>query len=294
LTVVQIINEIEKTLQSKQHNIKIALATFFSGGNLLIEDIPGVGKTTLAKSFATVLGLRFKRIQFTSDMLPSDIIGVNYFDAKSGEFIFKKGAVFSECLLADEINRATPKTQSALLEAMEEGQISVDGQTYALDEDFFVMATQNPVEEGGTFELPISQLDRFTVSMRLGYPTLEAEKKILLHQEDEIQLQSIDANQIRGLKQKVKAVYVDEKVVDYILQIAAFTRQSGLFEYGISTRAAKQLLSLAKAWAMIEGRDFVIDDDIDVLLPYVILHRVQTKTSDGEVLDAIFKAVRRI
>jgi MoxR-like ATPase len=294
LSIAHIISEIEKTLQSKEHNIKIALATFFSGGNLLIEDIPGVGKTTLAKSFATVLGLRFKRIQFTSDMLPSDIIGVNYFDAKSGEFIFKKGAVFSECLLADEINRATPKTQSALLEAMEEGQVSVDGRTYALDENFFVMATQNPIEEGGTFELPISQLDRFTVSMRLGYPTIEAEKKILLHQEDTIKLQSIDASELEAIKQKVKAVYVDEKAVEYILQIATFTRESGLFEYGISTRAAKQLLSLAKAWALIEGRDFVIDDDIDVLLPYVILHRVKTKKSGGEVIDAIYQAVRRI
>ncbi|MGM0623448.1 MAG: AAA family ATPase, partial [Campylobacterota bacterium] len=277
--------------QSKEHNIKLALATFFSGGNLLIEDIPGVGKTTLAKSFATVLGLGFKRVQFTSDMLPSDIIGVNYFDTKQSEFIFKKGAIFSECMLADEINRATPKTQSALLEAMEEGQVTVEGNSYKLQEDFFVMATQNPIEEGGTFELPISQLDRFMVSMSLGYPTLQAEKKILLEQEDTIQLQSITQAQRKEIKKRVQSIYIDEKIVDYILKITTFTRQSGLFEYGFSTRGAKQLLRLSKAWAMIEGRDFVIDDDIDTLLPYVLSHRVIAKKTDSDIIDAIYQAI---
>lgn len=294
MSIKKLVFEIEKTLQSKEHNIKIALATFFAGGNLLIEDIPGVGKTTLAKSFATVLGLDFKRIQFTSDMLPSDIIGVNYFDTKTSKFIFKKGAVFSQCLLGDEINRATPKTQSALLEAMEEGQVSVDGETYPLSRYFFVMATQNPIEEGGTFELPISQLDRFMVSMSLGYPTLEAEKKILLNQEEDIVLRSITMEEVNHLKQKAKGIYVDEKIIDYILKITDFTRKSGLFEYGISTRAAKQLLSLSKAWAMIENREFVIDDDVDTVLPYLIKHRLIAKKRDSEAVDEIFKAVHRV
>lgn len=291
MTIEKIISEIAKTLQSKEHNIKLALATFFSGGNLLIEDIPGVGKTTLAKSFATVLGLDFKRVQFTSDMLPSDIIGVNYFDAKEGKFTFKKGAIFSECMLADEINRATPKTQSALLEAMEEQQVSVDGKTYPLQENFFVMATQNPIEESGTFDLPISQLDRFSVSMSLGYPTIEAEKMILLQKEDEIMLESIEKQQLQALKEKSKQIFVDEKIVDYILKITTYTRESGLFAYGLSTRGAKQLLSLAQAWAMIEGREFVIDDDIDMLLPFVMKHRVIAKKSDLDIYETIFQAV---
>jgi len=291
LNIEWVIKEISKMIQSKEHNIKIALATFFSGGNLLIEDIPGVGKTTLAKSFAMVLGLDFKRVQFTSDMLPSDIIGVNYFDAKEGKFTFKKGAIFSECMLADEINRTTPKTQSALLEAMEERQVSVDGKTYELQEHFFVMATQNPIEEGGTFELPVSQLDRFSVSMSLGYPTLEAEKKILLEKENEIVLQSIQKEQLKHFKQKVAQVFVDEKIIDYILKITTFTRESGLFEYGLSTRGAKQLLGLAKAWAMIEGRDFVIDDDIDTLLPFAIKHRLIAKKRDSDIYETIFQAV---
>lgn len=291
MSIKNIIIEIEKTVQSKEHNIKVALAAFFAGGNVLIEDIPGVGKTTLAKSFATVLGLDFKRIQFTSDMLPSDIIGVNYFDSTKSEFIFKKGAVFSECLLADEINRATPKTQSALLEAMEEGQVSVDGKTYSLSKNFFVMATQNPIEEGGTFELPISQLDRFMVSMSLGYPTLKAEKKILLEQEESIALQPIEKKKLQAYKEEIKKIYVDEKIIDYILKITDFTRKSGLFEYGISTRAAKQMLLLAKAWAFIEKREFVIDDDIDTILPYLILHRVKSKKRNSDVIDEIFKAV---
>ena len=291
MNIENIITQIAKTLQSKEHNIKLALATFFSGGNLLIEDIPGVGKTTLAKSFATVLGLDFKRVQFTSDMLPSDIIGVNYFDAKEGKFTFKKGAIFSECMLADEINRATPKTQSALLEAMEERQVSVDGKTYPLQENFFVMATQNPIEESGTFELPISQLDRFSVSMSLGYPTIEAEKMILLQKEDDIMLESIEKQQLLALKEKSRQIFVDEKIVDYILKITTYTRESGLFEYGLSTRGAKQLLSLAKAWAMIEGREFVIDDDIDMLLPFVMKHRVIAKKSDLDIYETIFQAV---
>ena len=290
----KLVEQIEKTLQSKHHQIEVALASFFAGGNVLIEDIPGVGKTTLAKSFATVLGLDFKRIQFTSDMLPSDIIGVNYFDTRKSEFVFKKGAIFSQCLLADEINRATPKTQSALLEAMEEGQISVDGTTYALDENFFVMATQNPIEEGGTFELPISQLDRFMVSMSLGYPTKEAEKNILLQKTQQQTLQSADPADIAKYKKDIANIFVDEKIVEYILKIADFSRNSGVFEYGISTRAAKQLLSLCKAWAYIQGRDFVIDDDIDTLLPYVINHRVKSKKQNTEAIDEIFKAVHRV
>ncbi|MGM0533667.1 MAG: AAA family ATPase [Campylobacterota bacterium] len=288
-----IISEIEKAVQSKEHNIKLALASFLSGGNILIEDIPGVGKTTLAKTFADVLGLKFKRIQFTSDMLPSDIVGVNYFDSAASRFHFKKGPIFSQCILADEINRTTPKTQSALLEAMEEGQVSVEGVSYKLDENFFVMATQNPLEENGTFALPISQLDRFSISMSIGYPTKEAEKKILTGGEVS-GLGSITAKQLDALSAGVKTVYCDDAVIEYILDVADFTRQSGMFEYGLSTRGAKQLLGVAKGWAYVHKRDFVIDADVDAVMPYVLSHRVVAKSDDVEIFDAIRKALHRI
>ncbi len=290
MQIKQIVAQVEQSVQSKEQHIKLALA----GGNVLIEDIPGVGKTTLAKSLATVLGLEFKRIQFTSDMLPSDIIGVNYFDTQASKFVFKRGPIFSGCILADEINRATPKTQSALLEAMEEHQVTVEGKPMALPEHFFVIATQNPLEEAGTFPLPISQLDRFMISMSLGYPDKAAEKRILLEQVEDMELASMDPKHIPELKKQAAAVFAGEKIVEYVMRIITFTRESGLFEYGLSTRAGKQLIALAKAWAMIEGRKFVIDDDIDRLLPNVLHHRVIAKNQSIDLLDEIFKAVHTL
>ncbi len=271
--MVTLIEEIEKKVKGKKKEIKLILAAFFAKGHVLLEDIPGVGKTTMAKTISKVLGLEFKRVQFTSDLLPSDILGVNYFDLDKKEFIFKRGPIFTEILLADEINRASPKTQSALLEAMEERQVSID-KTYKLYENFFVIATQNPKEEFGVFPLPISQLDRFMISLSLGYPAMEFEKEILLNKEVEIEAKKINMEAINQLFNKI---YVDEKIVDLILKIGEFSR-NGLFEYGLSTRGLFALLNISKSWAMIHGREYVIDDDIAKVLPYVIRHRIKPKS----------------
>ena len=237
----------------------------------MIEDLPGVGKTTIAKSIADVLGLEFKRIQFTSDLLPSEIIGVNYFDVKSGEFIFKKGPVFTEILLADEINRASPKTQSALLEAMEEKQVSIDGVTYPLSENFFVIATQNPLEEVGTFALPYSQLDRFMISLSIGYLDKESEKEVLLNR----LFSKLNAfsEEVDIYKQKQKNIFVDEKIIDLIVNIGEYSRKN--FAIGLSTRALISLLEISKSWAMIEKREYVIDDDVAKMIKYVANHRIK-------------------
>jgi len=237
----------------------------------LIEDLPGVGKTTIAKTIAEVLGLEFKRIQFTSDLLPSDIIGVNYFDVKSGEFILKKGPIFTEILLADEINRASPKTQSALLEAMEEKQVSIDGVSYKLSENFFVIATQNPLEEVGTFKLPYSQLDRFMISLDIGYLDKESEKEVLLNRIFE-SLHSF-AEEVEYYKQKQKNIYVKENIIDLIVEIGDYTRKN--FEVGFSTRALISLMEMAKSWAMINDREYVIDDDVAKVIDFVANHRIK-------------------
>ncbi len=282
-----IIDEIEKRIVGKREKIQLALCAFLANGHLLIEDLPGVGKTTLAKVFSRVLGLEYSRVQFTSDLLPSDILGVNYFDTTSSSFRFKKGPIFSQFLLADEINRATPKTQSALLEAMEEHQISVDGNTMALPEPFFVMATKNPYEEVGTFELPSSQLDRFAISFSLGYPDKEAERSILgsSSQLELDQLQSIDIKLINELRASVNQVHISEDLLDYLQEILSFTRESGLYVQGISTRGALALSRLAKAWALIQDRDYVIPSDLVFLLPYVTAHRLKSKEGSSSPSD---------
>ena len=282
-----IIDEIEKRIVGKREKVQLALCAFLSNGHLLIEDLPGVGKTTLAKVFSRVLGLEYSRVQFTSDLLPSDILGVNYFDTTSSSFRFKKGPIFSQFLLADEINRATPKTQSALLEAMEEHQISVDGNTMPLPEPFFVMATKNPYEEVGTFELPSSQLDRFAISFSLGYPDQASERSILgtSSQLELDQLQSVDINVINELRASVNQVHISDDLLDYLQEILAFTRESGLYTQGISTRGALALSRLAKAWALIHNRDYVIPSDLVFLLPYVTAHRLKSKEGSSSPSD---------
>jgi MoxR-like ATPase len=291
-----IIDEIEKRIVGKREKIQLALCAFLSDGHLLIEDLPGVGKTTMAKVFSRVLGLEYSRVQFTSDLLPSDILGINYFDMTNSTFQFKKGPVFSQFLLADEINRATPKTQSALLEAMEEHQISIDGKTMKLPEPFFVMATKNPFEEVGTFELPSSQLDRFAISFSLGYPDQKAERSILaassqLHLDE---LKSIDPLVIDQLKEAVQKVHISDNLLDYLQEILRFTRESGLYTTGVSTRGALSLSRLAKAWALIQDRDYVIPADIAFLLPFVTAHRLKSKEgsmSPDEIANEILKHV---
>ena len=278
-----IIDEIEKVVIGKRDKIELAMAAFLSGGHLLIEDMPGVGKTTLAKALAQVLGLEFGRIQFTSDLLPADIIGVNYFDVKSGEFRFKKGPIFSSVLLADEINRATPKTQSALLEAMAEHQVSVENKTYPLEPPFFVIATKNPFEESGVFTMPSSQLDRFVCTISLGYADRASEREILrqgnLNRATDLKVFAKDeVTQLLNLSQNV---HVSDEILDLIQNIIDVSRGHGLFEYGLSTRGALALLQLSKAYAIIRGRDFVTPNDVTDVLEPVVIHRLELTNRDS-------------
>ncbi len=277
--IKQIIDTLSQFLQGKEEAIRLSLITFFSKGHLLIEDLPGLGKTTLAVGISRALGLSFGRIQFTSDLLPSDIIGVSVFKKEKGEFEFQKGPIFNNIVLVDEINRATPKTQSALLEAMGEKQVSVEGKTYKLEKPFFVIATQNPVEQYGTFPLPESQLDRFMLKISVGYPVREAEKEILkggskreelyklepiLNKEEALKIQDYIRNDI----------YISDKVIDYILDIVELTRRTKFLHVGLSIRGSLALTYTAKTNAYFNNRDYVIPEDIKDLAIYTIPHRV--------------------
>ncbi len=289
-----IIGQIENVIWGKRDKIELALAAFFADGHLLIDDLPGVGKTTLAKTMAKVLNLEYNRVQFTSDLLPSDIIGVNYFDTNKATFVFKKGALFSQFLLADEINRASPKTQSALLEAMEESQVSVDGITHLLPSPFFVVATKNPFEEVGTFELPSSQLDRFMISFSLGYPNPEAEREILQKKNTLKEVTSkLSVEEIVELRKKCDEVHLSEDVLDYLQEIIHFTRDSGIFYKGLSTRGAIALSVVSKSYAFIQGRDFVTPQDVQKMLPFVIGHRLElrSKTTDENASEIIINSL---
>jgi len=270
---------IEAHLIGKRHIIHLTLATFFAKGHLLLEDIPGVGKTTLAKSVASVLGLDMKRVQFTSDLLPSDILGVNYFDTKTQEFRLKKGPIFTQFLLADEINRAMPKTQSALLEAMEERQVTLDGVSYPLPKPFFVIATQNPLEEVGTFPLPLSQLDRFLCAFGIGYPDPKAEREILKGSKENpfTNKPLLEPNEIDKYFKKASEVHLSDEMLDLIQSLIAFTRQGTIFQNGLSTRGALALVAMVKSWAMLNGRDFAIPDDLQDVSAEVAVHRLRFK-----------------
>lgn len=276
------LDEVEKVMIGKRDKIELAMATFLAKGHLLIEDMPGVGKTTLAKAMAEVLGLDFGRIQFTSDLLPADIIGVNYYDVKSGAFSFKKGPIFNSILLADEINRATPKTQSALLEAMAEGQVSVENSSHKLQDPFFVIATKNPYEEAGVFHMPSSQLDRFMMTLSLGYADKASERRILQREENTtaITLKSFNVDAVRELQSSCEKVHVSDAILDLVQNIIEVTREHGLFLYGLSTRGAIALIQLSKAYAMIRGRDFVTPNDVTDLLEPVLIHRLEFKDRD--------------
>ncbi len=254
---------------------KLALVCLLARGHLLIEDIPGVGKTTLSHALANLLGLPYKRVQFTSDLLPTDIIGMTIFDMESKKFIFKKGPLFTSILLADEINRATPKTQSALLQAMEEQQVSVEGQQISLSTPFFVIATQNPLEQSGTFPLPESQLDRFLMRLSLGYPSAEFEKQLLMGQNTRGKLAPVlSQKDVADLIDKVHNVHVSEAIVDYLQSLVSQTRSCGKFVTGLSPRAGLQWLQACKAMAFVEGRDAVLPDDVKLLADYTAAHRL--------------------
>jgi len=273
-----IIDAVETHLVGKRETIALSLATFFAGGHLLLEDIPGVGKTTLAKHLSQVLGLDFGRIQFTSDMLPSDILGVNYYNQKEGNFVFKKGPIFTSFLLADEINRSMPKTQSALLQAMEEGMVTIDTTPYTLPKPFFVIGTQNPYEEVGTFPLPSSQLDRFMCSLDIGYPDKTSERAILKGETKhgyDVSSALLSSSQVSSYMKQATSVTLSDTLLDFLQDIIEFTRKSGLFEYGLSTRGALSLTAMLKSWAMLQGRSYATADDAQMVTAVVCAHRLR-------------------
>ena len=276
--ISQTIRSITRVLRGKDQQVKLALSCLLAGGHLLLEDLPGMGKTTLAAALARALGLDYKRVQFTSDMLPADILGASVFEKDSGRFVFHPGPVFSQLLLADEINRTTPKTQSALLEAMAEKQVSTEGQTYPLPKPFFVIATQNPSAQFGTFPLPESQLDRFLLRIELGYPDQQSERALLKGETGRELLEKLEpvlnTEQLQALQQQVKQVNASDALLDYLQRLIAGTRQHPHLQYGISPRGALALLQAAKAWAFIHQREFVVPEDIQVMLMPVCLHRL--------------------
>jgi MoxR-like ATPase len=291
---------IESVIRGKSSAVKMALVTLLGRGHLLIEDIPGVGKTTLAFTIAKATNCSFQRIQFTSDLLPTDIIGVNIYNPDSREFEFRHGPVFTNIVLADEINRTNPKTQSALLEAMNERRVSVEKRTYTLPEPFMVIATQNPIEYHGTFPLPESQLDRFMMHIKLGYPTLEDEKRVVLEQSSLEAIESmapvISAEEIVSMQKAVDRVKIDDSLVGYLMSIVTETRRNDRIRLGVSPRGAQFLLKVARAAAYYEGRDYVIPGDIKEPAPFVLGHRIILKTRTyitdaekviGEILDTI-------
>jgi len=268
-----------RIILGKERAVRLALACVLARGHLLIEDIPGVGKTTLAHVLARLLGLQFQRIQFTSDMLPADIVGVSVFDQREGAFRFHPGPVFAQLVLADEINRATPKAQSALLEAMEERQVSAEGTTWPLPEPFFVIATQNPSDQIGTFPLPESQLDRFLMRLSLGYPDRAAERALLAGEDRREMLARLPAElqpgELDALFAATRAVHVGPRLLDYMQNLLAASRDGANFALGLSPRAGLALLAAARAWALLHGRDHVQPEDVQAVLPAVAGHRLR-------------------
>ena len=292
-----VIAETGRFVLGKEPQIRLALCSLLAEGHLLIEDIPGIGKTTLAKALAGVLGLDFRRIQCTSDMLPGDILGVSVFEQQSASFTFHPGPIFTRILLADEINRTTPKTQSALLEAMEERQVSLEGATRPLPAPFFVIATQNPLEQAGTYPLPESQLNRFLFRLTLGYPDREAERQLLSGDSEPVAdiTPLLDADRVLQLQLRARGVHLSAHLVGYVQDLLEVSRLSGRFAFGLSPRAGLALLRAARAWAVLAGRDWVLPEDVQQVLPHVAGHRLRHADTLAEVdaaeLAAVFQAV---
>jgi MoxR-like ATPase len=288
--LLEVIGAAERVIFGKPQQIRLCLACLLARGHLLIEDVPGVGKTTLAHVLARVLGLEWRRLQFTSDLLPADVIGVSVFDRDTQQFQFRPGPVFTQLLLADEINRASPKAQSALLEAMEERQVSVDGSTHPLPEPFFVVATQNPHEQAGTYGLPESQLDRFLMRVSLGYPDPAAERRLLLQGERQELLQSLtpvlQPAELLAAQRAVRAVYASPALLDYVQALVARSRAE--LQLGLSPRAAQGLVRAAQAWALVAGERAVLPEHVQAVLPAVAAHRLEragaTGTADGAAI----------
>ncbi|MFT7222229.1 MAG: MoxR-like ATPase [Candidatus Azotimanducaceae bacterium] len=279
------VDQIGSVVLGKEFQIKLAVACLLTEGHLLIEDLPGMGKTTLAHALAKVFDLSYNRIQFTSDILPADIIGAPIFNKEQGRFDFHEGPIFSQLILADEINRTTPKSQSALLEAMEERQVTVDGESRPLPEPFFVIATQNPSTQAGTFPLPESQLDRFLMRIELGYPDPAAERILLQDQDRRVVIASlaaaIDLDQLKALQQECRAVKVSDALLDYVQRIIAYTRDTSSFTHGLSPRGAMAMLAASKSWAFMDERSYVVPEDVQAVLPSVIEHRLRESSDHG-------------
>jgi MoxR-like ATPase len=288
---------IQSVILGKPTQVRLCLACLLARGHLLLEDVPGVGKTTLAQTLARVLGLEWARLQFTSDMLPADIVGVSIFDRSTQKFQFRRGPVFTQLLLADEINRASPKAQSALLEAMAERQVSIDGVTYALPEPFFVVATQNPHEQIGTYGLPESQLDRFLMRVSLGYPDQASERRVLLQGERREILHDtpvvLGPTELLTLQRAAHDVHVSDALLDYLQALVARTRAQ--LRLGLSPRAAQGLMRAAQAWALIEGEDVVLPEHIQIVFPAIAAHRLVARDGDAtergaEIADELIRA----
>ena len=283
----------------KDRQIKMAMCCILARGHLLIEDVPGVGKTTLSHVIASLLGLQYQRIQFTSDLLPADVVGVSIFDRESSTFRFHPGPIFSQVILADEINRASPKAQSALLEAMEEHQVTADGETMKLPEPFFVIATQNPSHQIGTFPLPESQLDRFLMRIKLGYPDKTAERALLKGEDRREMIARIttamSVEELTALQQNVTKVFVSDALVDYVQALILHTRDSAHFEMGLSPRAGVALLRAAQSWALMSGRNQVLPEDVQAVAPAVVGHRLRPVTSgETKILDPAQELIRAV
>lgn len=289
--------EIGRVLLGKESQVRLALCCLFARGHLLIEDLPGMGKTTLSHALADVFGLSWTRVQFTSDLLPADILGVSVYDSREASFSFHPGPIFTQLLLADEINRTTPRTQSALLEAMAEGQVTIEGETRPLPDPFFVIATQNPIHQSGTYPLPESQLDRFLMRLALGYPNARAEREMLLREqstttERQALSQCIDGDQLMAIRTAVGQVHASDNLLDYLQRLVAYTRESAEFAVGLSPRGALALLDCARTWAVMHNRGHVVPEDLQMVLPAVASHRLVPAgdyAGDGDALVALLQ-----
>lgn len=279
------LSQLNQVILGKDGQIRLCLACLLARGHLLIEDVPGVGKTILAHALASTLGLSYQRIQFTSDLLPADIIGVSVYERDTNQFKFHQGPIFSQLVLADEVNRATPKAQSALLEAMEERQVTAEGETFALPDPFFVVATQNPTYQIGTFPLPESQLDRFLMRIELGFPAPSLERQLLTGQDRRDLLAGFEPvlrlKELLALQSQVQTVHASDALLDYVQAVVAFTRDSTAFEAGLSPRAAISLLRAARAWALINGHVGVLPEDLQAVIPSVVGHRLRPRNESA-------------
>jgi MoxR-like ATPase len=293
--IAAILAQLNRVILDKDAQIRLCLACLLARGHLLIEDIPGVGKTTLAHALAKSLGLSFQRVQFTSDLLPADVLGVSIYDRETGKFRFQQGPIFAQLVLADEINRASPKAQSALLEAMEERQVTLDGRSMPLPEPFFVIATQNPQEQVGTFPLPESQLDRFLMRVRLGYPAAAAERELLAGTDRRELVNSLPSvlsvEDLRSLQQAVLAVHVSPALLDYVQALVAHTRSAAGLSVGLSPRAAIGLLRAARAWAMISSRNTVFPEHVQAVFTAVVEHRLEQRDRAPAAASRLLEAV---